>query len=213
MSAVAQGQRPAPERIGLLGGSFDPPHIGHVLLAQDAIEQLALDRLLVIPAGTQPLKGAVAAPPADRLAMVRAAFAEVPRVEVDALEIERGGLSFMVDTVATLRRRWPEARFHLLLGADAAADLARWRDPERLLHMVQLVVADRGEPAGPDAAAPWRDWPDIRPPRRLTARRVDVSSSEVRARVAAGLSIRGFVPDAVAQFIATSGLYLARNAC
>jgi nicotinate-nucleotide adenylyltransferase len=213
VSPAAQGVDPAPERIGILGGSFDPPHIGHVLLAQDAIEALALDRLLVIPTGTQPLKGAVAAPPLDRLSMVRAAFAGVPRVEVDAIEIERGGLSFMVDTVDTLRRRWPAAAFHLLLGADAAADLARWRDPARLLQLVQLVVADRGEPAGPDAPAPWREWPDIRPPRRLTGRRVDVSSSEVRSRVAAGLSIRGFVPDAVAAWIATSGLYLSRNAC
>ncbi|HMS02877.1 MAG TPA: adenylyltransferase/cytidyltransferase family protein, partial [Gemmatimonadaceae bacterium] len=87
MSPAAQGDHPAPERIGILGGSFDPPHIGHVLLAQDAIEALALDRLLVIPTGTQPLKGAVAAPPLDRLAMVRAAFAGVPRVEVDPVEI------------------------------------------------------------------------------------------------------------------------------
>lgn len=213
MSVAARVVPPPPERIGILGGSFDPPHIGHVLLAQDAVQDLALDRLLVIPSGTQPLKGAVAAPAADRLAMVRAAFAEVPRVEVDALEIERGGLSFMVDTVEELVRRWPQATFHLLLGADAAADLARWRDPARLLQLVQLVVADRGEPAGPDVPTPWRAWPDIRPPRRLTGRRVDVSSSEVRARVASGRSIRGFVPDAVATYIATAGLYLPRNAC
>lgn len=202
-----------PRRVGILGGSFDPPHVGHLLLAQDAIDALALDLLLVVPTGTQPLKGPVGTPAADRLAMTRAAFADVPGTAVDALEIERGGLSYMVDTVETFARRWPGAEFLLLVGTDAAADLARWRDPERLLRLVQLVVAGRGGEAGGDAPAPWRDWPDIRPPRRLTGRRVDVSSSEVRARVAAGQSIRGFVPDAVAAYIAASGLYLSRNAC
>jgi nicotinate-nucleotide adenylyltransferase len=213
VTAAAGGGHPSPPRLGILGGSFDPPHVGHVLLAQDALDDLALDRLLVIPSGTQPLKGDVAAPAAARLAMVQAAFAAVPRVTVEALEIERGGLSFMVDTVDVLRRRWPDADFHLILGADAAADLARWREPDRLLRLVQLVIADRGQPAGSDAPTPWRGWPGIRPPRRLTGRRVDVSSSEIRARVASGLSIRGFVPDAVAVQIATSGLYLPRNAC
>ncbi len=198
-------------RIGIFGGSFDPPHVGHLLSVIDAVEQLALDRVQVVPAGVQPLKGDVAAPPADRLAMARACFAEVPAAEVDPIEIERAGLSFMVDTVEHYAGRWPGAELLLLLGADAAATLDRWRAPERLLHLTQLVVLERAGEAG--EAEPWRQWPGIRPPLRLPTRRIDVSSSEVRARVASGRSISGFVVPSVAAHIAAAGLYLSRKAC
>lgn len=200
-------------RIGILGGSFDPPHVGHVLMAQDALDLLELDRLLIVPAGTQPLKGASSATAGQRLAMVRAAFAGIPRVEVDPIEIDRGGLSYMGDTVEHFAGRWPEAELLLLLGADAAADLARWRDPQRLLQMVQLVVAVRDDDTVGPSPVPWATWPAIHPPVQLASRRVDVSSSEIRARIAAGRSIHGFVPEAVAAVIAASGLYLSRNAC
>ena len=200
-------------RIGILGGSFDPPHVGHVLLAQDALELLGLHRLLIVPAGRQPLKGSSSATAAERLAMVHAAFAGISRVEVDPIEIDRGGLSYMVDTVEHFAGRWPEAELLLLLGADAAADLARWRDPQRLLQLVQLVVAVRADETMGSSPVPWATWPAIHPPVQLASRRVDVSSSEIRARVAAGRSIHGFVPEAVAAFIAASGLYLSRNAC
>lgn len=200
-------------RIGILGGSFDPPHVGHVLMAQDALTLLGLDRLLVVPAGTQPLKGAASATAAERLAMVQAAFAGISRVEVDPIEIDRGGLSYMVDTVEHFAGRWPESELLLLVGADAAADLARWRDPQRLLQLVQLVVAVRDDETVGSSPVPWATWPAIHPPVQLASRRVDVSSSEIRARVAAGRSIHGFVPEAVAAYIAASGLYLSRNAC
>ncbi len=203
----------APARIGIFGGSFDPPHVGHLLLAHDALDALHLDRLLVVPAGTQPLKGGSRASAQDRLAMVRACFDGMPGVEVDPVEIDRGGLSYMVDTVEHVARRWPSAELLLLLGADAAADLPAWRDPVRLLQLAQLVVAVRADGSASGAAEPWIEWPDIRPPQRLASRRVDVSSSEIRSRIAAGRSIRGFVPEAVASHIAASGLYLSRNAC
>ena len=190
-------------RLGLFGGSFDPPHVGHVLVAQDAREALRLDRLLVIPAAQQPLKGSGQTAAVHRLAMTQAAFGGVDGLEVDAIEIDRGGLSFMVDTVEAVRRRNPDAQLHLLVGEDVVPTLPRWREPERLLAMVQLVILTRdsgtgasGEPEGLIANAI-----------RLATRRVDVSSTEVRERVLAGKSLRGFVPESVATYIASTGLY------
>lgn len=197
----------------MLGGSFDPPHIGHLLLATDALEHLALDHVVVIPAGAQPLKpvhpdGSPVVSPHHRLAMAHTCFSGMSRVTVDSVEVDRGGLSYMVDTVMELRRRWPLAELLMLLGDEAVAQLDRWKDPQRLLQLAQLVVVDRtGDRAGVGPWLPWSAWPDILPPIRLAMRRVEISSSEIRARVAAGQSIRGFVPDAVAAYIASHGLY------
>jgi nicotinate-nucleotide adenylyltransferase len=195
-------------RIGLFGGSFDPPHNGHLLVAQDAIEALALDHLLVIPAAQQPLKDQSQTPAEHRLAMVQACFDGVPQVQVDPVEITRGGLSFMVDTVEDVQRRWPSARLHLLIGSDVVPTLPRWKEPERLLGMVRLVVLYRDTTDTPSVdreihgggSAEW-----------LATRRVDVSSTEIRTRVRNGRSIKGFVPDAVATYIASTGLYLDKS--
>ncbi|MEP6831979.1 MAG: nicotinate (nicotinamide) nucleotide adenylyltransferase [Gemmatimonas sp.] len=203
-------------RIGIFGGSFDPPHTGHLVAALDAIDALALDRLQVVPAAQQPLKPGTQTSQQHRLAMTRQCFEGLPHVEVDPIEMERGGLSFTVDTVEVYRRQWPAADLHLLLGDDAVAGLPRWRDPERLLSMVRLVVLTRTFDGASNTRAP--DSPSIDqwlsarglsdPVRRLRTRRIDVSSTEIRARVNAGRSIRGFVPDAVAAYIATHSLYL-----
>lgn len=195
-------------RIGLFGGSFDPPHIGHLIIAQDAAEALHLDRLLVIPAAQQPLKGAEQTAAEHRLAMVRACFDGIAGVEVDPVEITRGGLSFMVDTVDDVRRRWPAAELHLLIGSDVVPTLPRWKEPDRLLGMVRLVVLYR------DTAGAVPPDPEIHGGVRaqaLATRRVDVSSTEIRARVRDGRSIGGFVPDAVATYIASTGLYLQNS--
>lgn len=176
----------------------------------DVIDQLALDRMQVVPAATQPLKGAISTPAEMRLAMARSCFDGVPQVEVDPIEIERGGLSFMVETVEHYVGRWPHAALFLVLGADAASTLDRWREPDRLLRMAQLIVLDR---VGESVAAPWTAWPGIRTPQRIATRRIDVSSSEIRARVATGRSISGFVPESVAAHVAAAGLYLSRTAC
>lgn len=188
-------------RIGLFGGSFDPPHLGHWLAAVDALERLDLDRIDFIPAGRQPLKpGGHSASAAERLAMVRAMVGGDPRFAVNAAEVERDGLSYTVDTVAAYREAGPSDTLYLLLGADAAARLASWKDPERLLTMVQVVVMNRGDesfvPAGygRDALV-------------LATRRVDVSSTEIRQRATAGRSLRGFVLDAVAEQIRAMALY------
>ena len=183
-------------RIGILGGSFDPPHAGHLLVAQDALDELALDRLLVVPAAQQPLKGPGQTPAAHRLAMVQACFGGVPRIVVDPIEIDRGGLSFMVDTV----------------GDDVVSTLPRWRDVTRLLSMVQLVVLHRAD-RGHDEAALTDTLVSVgaSTARRLATRRIDLSSTEIRARIRDGRSIRGCVPDAVATYIATTGLYLENS--
>ena len=188
-------------RIGLFGGSFDPPHVGHWLAAVDAVERLSLDRIDFVPAGQQPLKPAGhAATPSQRLGMLQAMIADDPRFAVNAVEIDRGGLSFMVDTAAAYRASGPDDELFLLLGADAASGLARWKEPERLLHLVQLVVLTRGterfSPVGPGLGA-----------RVLPTRRVDVSSTEVRRRASEGRSLRGFVLDAVAEQIRNAALY------
>ncbi len=189
-------------RVGVFGGSFDPPHVGHLLVAVDAAERLGLDRVLFVPTAAQPLKqGRRAAPAAARAAMVEALVAGDARFAVDRVEIDRGGLSYTVDTLATLAERWPGYELVLLAGADVLATFARWREPHRVRQMATLVVLTRG-----DAAEAGPDFPGG-PPTFLPTRRVDVSSTEVRARLAAGRSIRGFVPDPVAEIICSAGLY------
>ena len=206
-------------RIGIFGGTFDPPHTGHLLVVQDAIEALALDRLQVVPAATQPLKSGTRTPADHRLAMTRECFEGLPRVEVDPIEIERGGLSFTVDTVERYRRQWPSAELHLLLGDDAVAGLPRWREPERLLSMVQLVALERTLDVASTAREPlspgmeqWLSARGAHPVRRLATRRIDISSTEIRRRAAEGRSIRGFVSDAVAAYITSRRLYLQESA-
>lgn len=189
-------------RLGLFGGTFDPPHLGHWLVAVDAFEALELDRLLFVPAHQQPLKGsATRASAADRLAMVEAMVSGDPRFGVDAIEIEREGLSYTVDTLAAVRRRPRISALFFLIGADVLGSFHQWRDPERVQEMATLVVLQR---PGAGNAVPLP--PGVRA-MELSTRRVELSSTEVRERVAMGRSIRGFVPEAVAAYVARSGLY------
>lgn len=191
-------------RIGIFGGTFDPPHVGHLLAATDATEALALDRLLFVPAAQQPLKlGTSSAPARERLAMVRLLAGVDPRWVVDETEIERGGLSYTVDTLRELRKRWHDDRaleLFLLLGADAAATLPQWRECAEVAALANVVVLSRGEAQERDAIGDSAG-------RVIAARRVDVSSTEIRDRVRAEKSIRGFVPDAIAEYIARGRLY------
>lgn len=188
-------------RIGLFGGSFDPPHLGHWLVAVDALEQLALDRLDFIPAARQPLKPAgPVASEAQRVAMLQAMVGDDPRFAVNTVEIDRGGLSFTVDTATAYRAAGGADALFLLLGTDTATGLARWKEPDRLLQLVQLVVLTRG-------AEPFVPAGHGRDALVLPTRRVDVSSTEVRQRAGAGRPLRGFVMDAVAEQIRSQALY------
>ncbi len=187
-------------RIGLLGGSFDPPHVGHLLAASDAFEALDLDRLVFIPAAVQPLKvDRATARGEQRLAMTKMLAGSDSRFAVDAIEIDRGGLSYTVETLAALRLRWPSAELFWLVGADVVPSFTQWREPERIVELATVVVVQRaGDSAGGNVPAGMR---------RLATRRIDVSSTEIRQRVREGRSVRGFVPDAVADFIAAERLY------
>lgn len=187
-------------RLGIFGGTFDPPHLGHLLAAVDATERLALDRLILVPAAQQPLKaGAVRAAAADRLAMTRRLVEGDARFEVDTIEMERPGLSYTVDTLAAYAARYPSAERFFLAGDDVLRTFERWREPERVLRLATLVVLTRVDDGGP-APAPEGAV-------RVPTRRIDISSTEIRARVVEGRSLRGFVPESVAAYIAERGLY------
>ena len=187
-------------RVGLLGGSFDPPHVGHLLAASDAFEALSLDRLVFVPAAVQPLKiDRIATRAEQRLAMTKLLAEGDARFDVDAIEIDRGGLSYTVDTLTALRQRWPSAELFWLVGADIVPSFAQWREPGRIVELATVVVLQRaGDTAGGTLPAGMRC---------LATRRVDVSSTEIRQRVREGKSVRGFVPDAVAEYIAAERLY------
>jgi len=194
-------------RIGLLGGSFDPPHNGHLPAAGDAYDALSLDRLVFIPTAVQPLKARqTVAPASQRLAMVRALAEGDSRFDVSTIEIDRGGLSYTVDTLTALAEQWPHAELFWLVGADVIGSFAKWRDPARIAELANLVVLTRtGNGMGEDRPPDLSSLPGA--PRALPSRRIDISSTEIRERVRAGKSIRGFVPDAVADLIAAERLY------
>ena len=190
------------DRIGLFGGSFDPVHFGHLLVAQAACEELGLARLFFIPAAQSPFKPESKPAPAwERVRLLRLALAGQTRYEVDDQEIARGGISYSVNTVSDYRRRFPQTEIFFLIGADHIAQLPKWRAAEELARLVEFVVIPRpGEPAA-----------TLPPPFRL--RTLDgfplkVSSSQIRARVKAGLPVQGLVPSTVAEAIRNSRLYL-----
>jgi nicotinate-nucleotide adenylyltransferase len=190
-------------RIGMLGGSFDPPHVGHLLIAVDAFEALALDKLFFIPASIQPLKiGQAGASAHDRVEMVRHLVGDDVRFGVDTIEADREGVSFSVDTVTAYADRYPDAERFFLVGADVLETFGDWRDPERILELAQVVIVRRGSRSRAANASRWQGTFQ-----RMTSRRIDVSSTEIRRRVHAGKSIQGFVPPAVAAYIAEHGLY------
>jgi len=190
-------------RVGVFGGTFDPPHVGHLLVASDAREALKLDRLIFVPAGTQPFK--TDTPPVatgqDRVEMLRLAIADDANYVVDDAEINRKGLSFTVDTLEHLSERNPAAKLFLLLGEDLLAGFEQWRNPARIRELATLAAVRR---AGPGSSGVEPIAPGVV---MVSTRRVDVSSTEIRERLGAGKSIKGFVPESVERFIDARGLY------
>lgn len=203
------------ERIGILGGTFNPPHVGHVALARHARSELGLERVLLMPACIAPNKPSVDDDPGPvhRLAMCRLAVAREPGLEASALEVERGGTSYTVDTVQSIHDAHPDAELTLIVGADTARTLPGWREPARLLQMVGLAVAQRDELDPRDVrvelarleSAPGLDSPPRMTPLRMAP--VAVSSSAVRGLIAAGEPVDELVGEAVAGYIAEHGLY------
>ncbi len=197
------------ERIGLLGGTFDPIHLGHLIVAEEARTRLSLDRLLLVPS-RQPWRkaGREIAPEADRLAMVRLAVEGNPGFEVSLVDLEREGPSYSVDTVCDVRATLsPEAELYFILGYDALMDLPHWHAPAELARITRLVTVIR-----PGYALDWSPLEQAIPEAReavtlLETPEIGISSTEVRQRVAAGRSIRYWVPDLVAEYIQQQGLY------
>ena len=174
-----------------------------MLAAVDAFEALSLDKLIFVPAGLQPLKASAPASAAaeDRLEMVRCAVGDDPRFEVSAVEIQRGGLSYTVDTLETLAGENPGATFFLIMGMDAFSALDRWKSPGRIRELATIAVLSREE-TGREAEAGSMEGVTV-----VGMRRIDVSSSEVRGRLRDGKAIRGFVTESVERYIATADLY------
>jgi nicotinate-nucleotide adenylyltransferase len=197
-----------PPAIGILGGTFDPVHNGHVILAIEAVERLKLDRLIVIPAHQSPHKRDREAAPADvRLRLLKLAFVGVPSIEVDDLELRRAAPSFTVDTIAELQRRHRDGDFVLLLGNDALAEFPRWREAERVGRACRVAVFRRGH-AEEVVASVRKAMPGLRL-EILETPLIGISSTQVRERASQGRSLRGYVPDAVREEIERQGLYRA----
>jgi len=192
------------KRIGLFGGSFDPVHNAHVVLATTALEQLKLDELRWIPVGQPWQKARRLAAAADREAMVRLAIAGEPRFVLDPVELRRRGPTFTLDTVRELVAAEPGSSWFLILGQDQYASLHTWRDWRELLGLVTLAIANR-----PGAALAVNTQIARVEHQAVLLPMMDVSSTEVRRRVAAGESIADLVPEAVARYIEQHRLYLA----
>lgn len=194
--------------LGILGGTFNPPHVGHLVMVEEALSQLELDRVMLMPVARPPHKEALADPGADvRLELCRLATAGNDRLGVSDLEIERGGASYTVDTLRALHDRDPEHSLTFIVGGDMAYSLPSWREPEAILELARLAVAEREDLRREDIAnrleplhagdrVVFFDMP-----------RIDISSSAIRGRVATGRPIRYLVPDAVADVIRDRRLY------
>lgn len=187
--------------IGVFGGTFDPPHIGHLVAAQDAAVALALDRVIFVPAADPPHKrGAQVSTASVRNEMLRATIAGNPQFEISTCELDRAGPSYTVDTLRELQEQYPLAALQLLIGVDQVRDFASWREPDEIAKLAAVVMLSR---AGMDQVGAEADF--VR--QTVAVTRVDVSSTLIRTRVAAGAPIRYLVTDEVVKIIEREGLY------
>jgi nicotinate-nucleotide adenylyltransferase len=188
-------------RVGIFGGSFDPVHQGHLILAEQCRDQAKLDRVLFIPAPRPPHKvNKEAASFADRLAMLQLAVAGQPAFVVDTCEQDRPGLSYTIDTLRYLRQREPQTEWFLILGGDSVRDLGTWRDPEGIAKLCKLLIVDRPGTEG------------VNPPgyfqyERVVSPLIDISSTDIRERLASRRSVRYLVPEGVLEFAVRVGVY------
>lgn len=200
-------------RIGVFGGTFDPPHVGHLIVAEWARVALRLDRVVFVPAGTPPHKpGRGVSPARHRVAMTRLAVHGHPAFEVSTIETRRSGPSFTVDTLRALRAAHARARLFLMIGGDSLDEFHTWHDPEGILALATLAVMERDGPAG--ARAHGAHSRTRRPPARRVVRvgnpLVALSSSGIRGRAKAGRSVRYLVPETVRAYLMRHRLYRAK---
>lgn len=203
----------SPRRIGILGGTFDPPHVGHLWLATMAADAMGLDRVLFMPAAQPPHKRRKGVTrPTDRLVMTRLAIAGDDIFELTAIEMERPGPSHSIDSVAELERTYgTDAQLFLLMAADSLNSIDTWREPDALLERIEWVVGPRpGSPLPDRSKLEDRFGANASRIHVLEGPSLDVSSSDIRRRVAAGHAIRYLVPRGVEELIAQQGLYRRR---
>jgi nicotinate-nucleotide adenylyltransferase len=197
-STPARGQI---RRLGVFGGTFDPPHIGHLVTAVNVRHALDLDLVLLVVAGSPWQKTGVRSisPAADRLAMVRAAVAGSAGIEASSIEVDRSGPSYTIDTLVEMRMAYPSAEFFTIVGADAAALVPTWERYREVLEMTRLVVVDR--PGQPSVVPPITDWLRVEIPH------LEVSSTDLRERFVDGRPLDFLVPAAVLEVARERGLY------
>lgn len=191
-------------RVGLLGGTFDPIHLGHLRAAETAREKLGLELVAFVPSGEPPHRSGPLASPRDRFTMACLASAGNPHFAVWDIELNREGPSYTVDTLATLKAERPEDELVLVVGSDTWPEMTGWLEPERLFALAEVAVLDRpGQPI-PEAIAP---FPGARGVTRVDGPTLPISATAVREHVRRGESVRYLVPCSVAEFIAQRGLY------
>lgn len=195
-------------RIGILGGTFNPPHLGHLVAAQEAHRELALDHVLLVPAGTPPHKPVDDEPGAQhRLELSRLAVSDDERFAVSDLELRRDGPSYTVDTLKVLSTKAPSDELFLILGGDIAAGLPKWHEPETVLELATVAIAKRRGTAKSTVDEALAQLRGGERARFFQMPRIGISSTMVRRRVRARQPIRYFVPDSVMHYIETHGLY------
>ncbi len=202
--------------IGVFGGSFDPVHYGHLLLAQQCLESSSLDRVLFVPAAHSPLRPR--SPIADakaRVEMLQLAIADHPGFAISTIELERGEISYTVDTLRALKQGSPNDTFFLLMGLDSLLDFPRWHEPQEILSLAQLLVVNRPSTSGPTAAEAWQvlrgfatdEQIDVIRSTIVDSQQFEFSSTDIRQRISSGRSVRFRTPRAVEKYIETQGLY------
>ena len=203
-------------KIGIFGGSFDPVHQGHLIIAEHVLETFELDRVIFVPAAQSPHKpNPPIAPPKQRVEMLKLAIAGHSAFEVSTVEIDRGEISYTVDTLQALNAQYPDTDWYLVLGADAVQHFDRWREPEKILQQCQLIVCHRGGFGKPDLSA----LKNVASAEQLSSVAnnvadcplIEISSSEIRSRIANHRSIRYLTPRAVEKYILTNNVYATSN--
>jgi nicotinate-nucleotide adenylyltransferase len=194
--------------LGILGGAFNPPHLGHLICAQQALVELRLDRVVFVPVGEPSHRRLEADPGAEaRLAMCERAVGVDERFDVSAAEVDRAGPSYTVDTLRELREGAPDAEPFVILGADQASALPEWHEPEEVLRLASVACAERGGDSRGEVTERLAGLAGAERVVFFSMPRIDVSSTMVRELAAAGHPLRYLVPDAVASYIEEQGLY------
>ena len=202
------GSAEAGSGIGVLGSAFNPPHLGHLALAQEALWQLGLGEVVLVPTGQAPHKRIAEDPGKEqRLAMTRLAAADDARFSVSSLEVEREGPSYTYETLQLLAKERGDSELVFVMGADAAVGLESWREPERVVELARIAVARRAGISDSEVAAVMRSLGAADRATMLEMPQFGVSSSAVRERAAAGRPLRYLVPESVARFIEEKGIY------